>query len=112
MKIAMPVVKEQLCMHFGHCEVFAFFEVDEKEKKILNKEFITPPNHEPGILPPWIKEQGADLVITGGMGARAQNLFLSQGIKVITGAPVGNPENVVLSYLNNNLEIGQNVCDH
>lgn len=112
MIIAMPVAQNQLCMHFGHCEVFAFFEVDEKEKRIISQKLLTPPPHEPGILPPWIKNQGASVVITGGMGARAQSLFAANGVRVITGAPAGNPEEIVLSYLNNTLVTGDNVCDH
>jgi predicted Fe-Mo cluster-binding NifX family protein len=74
MRIALPVAENQLCMHFGHCEKFAFYDVDLKEKAILGVEVLTPPPHEPGILPPWIKQQGADLVITGGMGGRARSL--------------------------------------
>ena len=112
MKIALPIAQNQLCMHFGHCEAFAFYEVDEKSKKILNKECHIPPQHEPGILPPWIKSHGADVVITGGMGMRAQSLFVSAGVKVITGAPGLDPEDVVQKYLDNTLQTGENVCDH
>lgn len=112
MKIALPLTENQLSMHFGHCETFAFLEVDEVEKKIVKKELLTPPPHEPGILPTWIKNQDVDLVIAGGMGGRAQSLFQAQGIKVITGAPVDSPENIVQSYLEGTLETGDNVCDH
>lgn len=112
MKIALPVAGERLCMHFGHCEVFAFYEVNLTEKKIISKELLTPPPHEPGILPPWIKAQGADVVITGGMGARAVSLFDNAGVKVITGAPAISPEEVVSQYLNNSLQTGSNACDH
>ncbi|MDK2823961.1 MAG: hypothetical protein PWQ67_775 [Clostridia bacterium] len=112
MKIALPVVNNQLCMHFGHCEVFEFYDVNEKEKKILGKNRLTPPPHEPGILPKWIKEQGANLVITGGMGIKAQRLFQEAGVQVITGAPADNPNAIVTSYLNNTLNTGENACDH
>lgn len=112
MKIAMPIVQNQLCMHFGHCEVFAFFDVDEETKQIKDKKLVTPPPHEPGILPPWIRQQGADIVITGGMGSRAQGLFRAEGVKVITGARGNNPEEIIMSFLNENLETGPNICDH
>ncbi|MFZ5753618.1 MAG: NifB/NifX family molybdenum-iron cluster-binding protein [Bacillota bacterium] len=112
MIIALPVAGNQLCMHFGHCESFAFFDVDEVQKKIKGKKMLTPPPHEPGILPPWIKQQGADVVITGGMGARAQSLFQAAGVQIITGAQPGNPEDIVMSYLNNSLQTGPNACDH
>ena len=35
MKIAIPVAKNQLCTHFGHCENFMFFDVDPDTKSIL-----------------------------------------------------------------------------
>jgi len=112
MKIALPVANDQLCMHFGHCQMFEFYEIDEKEKKISGKSALTPPPHEPGVLPRWIKEQGVDLVIAGGMGASAQNLFRQAGVQVITGASANNPEEIVENYINNSLETGANACDH
>lgn len=112
MKIALPIAGNQLCMHFGHCEKFAFYDVDTNEKVIKGVEMLTPPPHEPGILPPWIKQQGADVVITGGMGSRARMLFEEAGVHVIAGAPAATPEVVITNYLNNTLEIGQNACDH
>lgn len=112
MKIAVPIAQNKICLHFGHCEVFGFYEVDEKEKKIIKSEMIAPPPHQPGVLPPWIKSQGGDLVIAGGMGSRAQNLFRSAGVEVITGAPAGDPETIVNNYLNSCLETGANACDH
>ncbi|MFZ7104463.1 MAG: NifB/NifX family molybdenum-iron cluster-binding protein [Peptococcaceae bacterium] len=112
MKIAIPVANNQLCMHFGHCEVFEFYEIDKKEKKIAAKNVLTPPPHEPGVLPRWIKEQGTNLVIAGGMGVSAQNLFRQAGVEVITGAQTASPREIVENYLNNSLETGKNACDH
>jgi predicted Fe-Mo cluster-binding NifX family protein len=51
-------------------------------------------------------------VIAGGMGSRAQSLFQQNGIKVIIGALESDPEKAVLSYLNGQLAVGDNVCDH
>lgn len=112
MKFAVPTNDGNLCLHFGHCEVFTFIEVDEETKEIISKVEVTPPPHEPGILPPWIAQQGATVVIAGGMGARAQQLFVNQGIKVIVGANAQNPEVLVKEYLNGTLETGANACDH
>ena len=42
----------------------------------------------------------------------AQNLFNNQGVKVIVGAMEGNPDKVVMDYLNGKLATGDNVCDH
>ncbi|MBN1343206.1 MAG: P-loop NTPase [Phycisphaerae bacterium] len=112
MRFAIPLANGQLCMHFGHCEEFAFVDVDRETKTIQNQTRIAPPEHEPGILPPWIKEQGADLVIAGGMGQRAQQIFAQHGVDVLVGAPAESPEALVQAYLDGSLQSGENVCDH
>jgi predicted Fe-Mo cluster-binding NifX family protein len=99
-------------MHFGHCEKFALFDVDPDSKTILGKTMLEPPAHEPGVLPRWLHEQQANVVITGGMGARAQSLFARNSIQVVVGAPAGPPEQIVTDYLEGKLQTGANVCDH
>jgi len=112
MKIAIPIAEGKLCMHFGHCEQFALLDVDKKAKKITGKQMLTPPAHEPGVLPKWLYEQGANVIIAGGMGSRAQSLFAENGIKVVVGAPGDEPDKLVISYLEGTLVSGTNVCDH
>jgi len=111
-KIAIPLAEGKLCMHFGHCEEFTIFDVDAESKSIIGTQSITPPPHEPGLLPRWLGEMGVNLIIAGGMGSRAQGLFAQAGVKVVTGAPSGKPESVVMEYLNGTLSTGANVCDH
>jgi ATP-binding protein involved in chromosome partitioning len=112
MKIALPVADGRLCMHFGHCEQFALLDVDEKAKKVTGKRMLTPPPHEPGVLPRWLHKEGANVIIAGGMGQRAQSLFAENGIKVVVGAPAEAPEELVSQYLAGTLVSGANVCDH
>ena len=111
MKIAIPCVDELLCMHFGHCQQFAFVEVND-DQTIAGIEMIAPPPHEPGLYPKWVKENGGDIVIAGGMGMRAQELFTAQGISVLTGAPALEPRQIAMAYLAQSLETGENACDH
>lgn len=112
MRYAIPVSGGVMSPHFGHCEHFALFDADEQTRKILKKELIQSPEHQPGLLPKWLAEQGVSLVIAGGMGSRAQNLFKQNRIGVVTGALENKPEQAVLNHLNNQLEIEDNVCDH
>jgi len=112
MPFALPLVGGQLSMHFGHCDEFALIDVDESTKKITNKTVLKSPEHEPGLLPRWLHENGANLIIAGGMGQRAQTLFAQNGIKVVYGASVDTPENLVNSFLQGTLVTGANVCDH
>ncbi len=110
MKIAIPTAEGKLAMHFGHCEKFAIVTVEEG--KIASKEELTPPPHEPGVLPKWLHEQGADIIIAGGMGQRAQQLFAANGIKVQVGAPAMEVDEIVNAYLAGTLQTGVNACDH
>jgi len=112
MKIAIPTANGKLNAHFGHCDKFTIVEADENEKKIVSSTQITPPPHEPGLLPKWLGDKGINLVIAGGMGGRAQQLFSEQGIKVITGAPAEDAMKLVEDYFAGSLITGTNSCDH
>ncbi len=112
MKIAIPTAGGKLCMHFGHCEQFAILDVDEATRQITSESFETPPPHEPGVLPRWLAEMGVECVIAGGMGGRAQQLFTSNNINVVTGAPAEEPKSIVKAFLDKTLEVGENACDH
>ena len=111
MKVAIPVVQGRLSQHFGHCEHFALFDVDMESREIRSSETVESPPHEPGRLPGWLHERGAEVIIAGGMGTRAQQLFAQSGIQVVIGASPEPPEDVVKAYLDGTLRVGDNVCD-
>lgn len=111
MRVAVPVAEDKLCPHFGRCEVFAFLDVDEEAKKVVGRRDLVPPPHQPGVIPGWVASQGANVVLAGGMGARAMGLFEQAGVRVLTGCPTAPPEELVLSLLAGELERGSNVCD-
>ena len=112
MKIAIPTINGELCMHFGHCEVFTIMDVNTETGKIVSVNAEVPPAHEPGVLPKWLGEKNVDIIIAGGMGSRAQQLFAANNVKVVVGASAGKPEDIVKSYIANTLTTGSNVCDH
>jgi predicted Fe-Mo cluster-binding NifX family protein len=108
--IAIPLENGRLCQHFGHCQQFAL--VEAEEGMILNETLVTPPPHEPGLLPAWLAEKGVTEVIAGGMGQRAVNLFAAQNIRVHVGAQAKNPKELVSDWLQQSLVTGTNACDH
>ena len=112
MRIAIPVAQERLCPHFGHCDHFAILDIDDNLKKVINRCDITPPAHEPGTLPRLLSKLNVDLIIAGGMGQRAQQLFTHNDIEVVIGATTNSPEELLSAYLGNTLETGDNICDH
>lgn len=112
MKIALPVSDNKLCLHFGHCEKFEVFDVDEQTKKITARATFGAPPHQPGLLPRWLADKGVKCVIAGGMGSRAITLFKENGVNVITGASAGEPTAILQDYIDGRLATGANVCDH
>ena len=112
MRFAIPLTDGRLCNHFGHCQQFALIDVDENNAIMPGMKLIDPPPHEPGLLPRWLHEQGANVIIAGGMGHRARQLFDQNGIDVVVGAPVEPPETLVQSHLDGTLSCGENACDH
>lgn len=110
MKIAVPVSEGRVCMHFGHAGDFAFYTIEGD--KIQNMTLVEPPPHEPGLLPRWLHERGADVVLTGGMGSRAKGLFQQVGVRVIAGVSAVDPDEAVDAYLAGTLKSGANTCDH
>ena len=108
--IVIPVTEEILSSHFGHCEKF-YFAVEENNQ-IVEEYTQIPPEHEPGLYPKWVKAQGGDLVIAGGMGQKARDLFAQNGVEVIVGAPTIAPRQVAEAFLNGTLETTANSCNH
>lgn len=110
MKIAIPLTANELSSHFGHCEAFAVFSIENKQ--IVKEEILDPPVHEPGSHPRFLHEMGVSVVIAGGMGIKAQELMQQNGIEVIIGVCPQPLKEIVALYLEGKLEAGDNRCDH
>ena len=87
-------------------------DVDPATRQVTASAEVDAPEHQPGLLPPWLKERGVNVVIAGGMGERAQALFQAASIQVLTGAPAGDATDIVRQYLDGTLVTGEHVCDH
>lgn len=109
-RIAIPVVDEVLSAHFGQCEAFAY--IDVEDDKIVSIVYLDPPEHLPGTYPRWVSANGATTVIAGGMGQQAINLFNGFGIDVFVGAPILEPKTLVSMFLNGQLTLDANYCNH
>ncbi len=107
MKIAVASEGKMVTEHFGHCEGFTIF--DTESNQIKGKEFISNPGHRPGFLPVFLHDQGVNVIISGGMGGSAVQLFTESGIEVVTGAS-GEAEITVKSYLSGKLKSTGSIC--
>lgn len=108
MKIAVASDNKEVTGHFGHCETFEVFEVEDK--KIVNLESIPNPGHKPGFLPNFLNDKGVNMIISGGMGQGAVDIFNEHNIEVIVGAS-GSSKDAVESYLNGDLESSGSICE-
>lgn len=63
------------------------------------------------MLPALLADHGADVVIVGGMGPKAVELFCERGIEVYIGVS-GSIDDVAERFIRGELEQGLNVCHH
>ncbi len=112
MKIAIPHENGRLHGHFGGCCEFALVEVDPEKKVALRSEILPAPEHQPGTFPRWLREQGVEVVIAGGIGRRALANFAHHGITVRAGPPDAPVEELVQAYLKGDLTSTPDGCEH
>jgi len=112
MIIAIPTNGNLLSQHFGRCRTYSFFDVDAENGEISAERTEIPPAHEPGVLPAWIAEVGGSVVITGGMGPRAIQLFEQRGIQIVLGAPSVSPREAAEAFMAGKLQTGDSSCSH
>lgn len=111
MKIAVASEKGMVTEHFGYCEGFNVFEV-ENNKIVKSDSVLNSGPHKPGLLPNMLNDMGVNVIIAGGMGGGAVNIFNEKGIEVITGAK-GSAEAVTNNYIQGELKSTGSVChDH
>ncbi|WP_196593438.1 NifB/NifX family molybdenum-iron cluster-binding protein [Pectinatus sottacetonis] len=108
MKIAVASENEMVAGHFGHCSNFNIFDVEDK--KIVNSESVANPGHKPGFLPVFLGDKGVEVIISGGMGQGAIDIFNKKNIEVVTGA-AGKAEKAVMDYINGALISNGSVCN-
>lgn len=107
MKIAVACEGNLVSGHFGHCEGFKIYEIEEG--KIIKSEFTQNPGHQPGFLPKFLNGLNVNGIISGGMGQRAQQLFGENNIEVIVGAQ-GDCDEVMEKFIKAELKSTGSVC--
>ena len=89
--------------HFGRCPYFVLVNVEDQE--VQDVQVIENPyyeHHQTGMVPDFIHSQGAEVMISGGMGRRAISFFQQLCIQSATGGS-GTARVALESYLNGDL---------
>jgi predicted Fe-Mo cluster-binding NifX family protein len=109
MKIAISTENGYVAAHFGRCVKYTLVNIEDN--RITHKEEIDNPGHQPGFLPEFLGARGVNLIISGGMGPRAQGLFAQKNIQTIIGVQ-GPINEVIENYIQGKLKPGEDLCDH
>ena len=107
MKIAVASENGMVTEHFGHCEGFMIF--DTENNKIIKSETIANPGHRPGFLPNFLADRGVNVIISGGMGAGAVEIFNERNVEVVVGTS-GAAKAAAQAYLQGSLKSTGSVC--
>jgi predicted Fe-Mo cluster-binding NifX family protein len=104
MKIALPSNQNRVDEHFGHCEYFTVFTVNDN-KQIVAEDKV---NSAVGCgcksnIVETLSKMGVDLMLAGNMGQGAVNVLESWGIKVLRGC-AGDVKTVAQDYLADKLQ--------
>ena len=92
MKIAVTYENGQIFQHFGHCEAFKLYEVNDKQ--ICSAEVIPTEGCGHGALAGFLKAHNVDTLICGGIGGGARSALFEAGILLYPGASGDADENV------------------
>jgi len=104
MKIALPSCQNQIDEHFGHCEYFTVFTIDDQKKIMLEEKISSPAGCGcKSNIAQTLAEKGVTLMLAGNMGQGAVNVLNSNGIDVLRGCS-GNVKAVTESWLSGNLK--------
>jgi len=110
MKIAIPTKDEKLCGHFGNCDSFTFAEINPETREIISVEQKIPEDGISCQSASWISEQGANIILAGGMGMRPMMIFAQNGVEVVSGCPELPIRELLNKFMDSTLVTGENTC--
>ena len=104
MKIAVPSNQNMVDEHFGHCQYYTVFTVDDKNQIIAEDKVESPAGCGcKSNIVEILSKAGVELMLAGNMGDGAVNVLNHWGIKVLRGCS-GNVKAVTEDYLAGKLQ--------
>ena len=105
-------LESNVSQHFGRCVYFVIVDFENeavKEVKVVDNPYFA--GHGPGQVPEYIASLGANVMISSGMGRRANGFFDNYGIKTATGA-IGTVQEALSSFQDGKLSAGGSCGGH
>jgi predicted Fe-Mo cluster-binding NifX family protein len=112
MKVAVPTRGNVVDDHFGHCEMYTVFTINENSK--IEKAEILPSPQGCGCksnIASTFKQMGVTVMLAGNMGGGALNVLNNHGIMVYRGCS-GDVHQLVEAYLQDKIADSGKGCDH
>ena len=111
MKIAVPTRENNVDSHFGHCEFYTIYSIEEN--KVVEKEVLESPQGCgcKSNIASVLQQKGVKQMLAGNMGAGALSKLSAFGIEVVRGCD-GNVDNLVEKYLNGEIKDSGESCEH
>ena len=97
MKIAVTYENGNVFQHFGHSEHFKIYDVTDG--KIVGEQVVDTNGSGHGALAGFLKDNGVNVLICGGIGGGAKMALAEAGIELYGGVS-GEADSVVLDFLN------------
>ncbi|MBR6250553.1 MAG: NifB/NifX family molybdenum-iron cluster-binding protein [Bacteroidales bacterium] len=112
MKVAIPSRDGHVDDHFGHCEYYTIYEIDN-DKNIRNTYTVQSPEGCgcKSNIASTLNADGVTVMLAGNIGQGAFNKLGASGISVVRGCS-GAVDEVIASYLGGNLTDNAQMCDH
>ena len=107
MKVAVSTDGGEVSAHFGRCPQFTIAVIEAG--KIVKKEVLENPGHDPGRIPKFLKDRGVECIVAGGMGMRAQQFFAEMEIQTLMGI-TGPVDEVIEKIAGGSIEGGESLC--
>lgn len=110
--IAVPTRDEMVDNHFGHCEYYTVFHVDDNNNIINSQRLDSPQGCGcKSNIASVMQQMGITIMLAGNMGEGAYNKLTQHNIGVIRGCS-GPVVEVIKAYLNGSLIDFAMGCDH
>ena len=110
MKIAVTYENGHVFQHFGHTEQFKVYET--ADGRVTDTQVVDTNGSGHGALAGFLRQQGVDVLLCGGIGGGAQMALEAAGIRLCAGVQ-GEADAAVQQFLQGTLDyVSQAQCDH
>jgi predicted Fe-Mo cluster-binding NifX family protein len=110
MKIAVPTRNNEVDSHFGHCESYTIYDINENKEMTGSESLPSPQGCGcKSNIASVLQEKGVTIMLAGNMGRGALNVLNNHGIDVCRGCS-GDTEQLVKLFLTGKISDSGEQC--